>query len=430
MNKKIALLSTMLLLAPVTTQAQSQEITVSITPQQVYLNQEDITRYARGYNINQTNYYKLRDIQSILNKTDKKFKIQYVNRGLFGDILITRNQADDGVDLKEQYPTLDNLKISLGQDKVFVDKVYTQVKSYKINGENYYKLRDICDLLGVTVNYNQQTNSVELHTIGVATPKLEEPKIPTDIQEGQSIIVNTKEELGDVLTKATKKGLKTVKISFKTPKYTQPEIKEYLGSLDLWVDTYVYNHEYTYRALSDGTITEIEVKLTSRVADEDKKAVNEFMNNWVKNNMSQSDDDYTKVKKIHDYIVDNTTYESNSETTPNGHSVYDVTGALLDKRAVCDGYSKAFHELAIKSGLESKRVSGDAWNDSYSGPHAWNIVKVNGKWYHVDTTWDDPLTPDGRPVKTYDYFLKSDDYMAKSRTWDRNKTPKALENYK
>lgn len=430
MNKKTALLSTMLLLAPVTTQAKQGEITVSITPQNVYLNQEDISRYARGYNINQTNYYKLRDIQSILNKTDKKFKIQYVNRGLFGDILITRNQADDGVELKEQYPTLKNLSVSYGQDKVYVDKVYTEVKSFKINGENYYKLRDVCNLLGVTVNYNQQTNSVELHTIGVSTPKIEEQKIPTDIQEGQTILINTKEELGEIIGKAIKKGIKTIKVTFKTPKYKEPEIKEYISSLDLWEDTYVFNHQYTYTTLADNTITDIAITLVSRVADGDKKAVNEFMNNWVKNNMSQSDDDYTKVKKIHDYIVDNTTYESNSETTPNGHSVYDVTGALLDKIAVCDGYSKAFHELAIKSGLESKRVSGDAWNDAYSGPHAWNIVKVNGKWYHVDTTWDDPLTPDGRPVKTYDYFLKSDDYMAKSRTWDRNKTPKALENYK
>lgn len=430
MNKKVALLSSVLLLAPVTTQAKNQEITVSITPQQVYLNQEDITRYARGYNINQTNYYKLRDIQSILSQTEKKFKMQYVNKGAYGDILITRNQADDGVVLKEQYPTLENLRVSHGQDKIFVDKVYTEVKSFKINGENYYKLRDICNLLGVTVNYNSQSNSVELHTIGVATPKIEQPKPIVELENGKEVLVNNKEEMGNILTKVVEKGLKEVTISFISPQYKEQEIHDYINTLEIMNDTYVNQFQYNYNMLSDGTITKITFTFKSRVGDGDRQKAEAVIDSWVKQNISQSDNDYTKVKKIHDFIIDKVDYKQDSETTTSGHSVYDITGAMLDGQAVCDGYSKAFQEIAKKAGLETKRVTGDAWNDSYSGPHAWNLVKVNGKWYHVDTTWDDPITSDGSKVKVYDFFLKSDDYMAKSRTWPRDRTPKALENYK
>lgn len=429
MNRKGAILGAVLMLAPVTTQAQKQEIEVAITPQQVYLNQEDITRYARGYNINQTNYYKLRDIQSILSKTDKKFRMQYVNKGAYGDILITRNQADDGVLLKEQYPSLDNLSISYGQDKIFVDKVYTEVKSFKINGENYYKLRDVCNLLGVTVNYNTQNDSVELHTIGVSTPKIEKSQ-DTVVAEGKTFKVNTIEEMGKLLGEAVEKGIKNISFDYISPKYKIAEIEKYIDTLNLTEEIYVDSYSYSYSMLSDNTVTKITFKFTTRVSDEHKKEAEGVMDSWIKNNINQTDNEYTKVKKIHDFLVDSIDYEMKSDITVNGHSVFDVTGALLDGQAVCDGYSKAFNEIAKRVGLETKRVTGDAWNDTYSGGYAWNIVKVNGKWYHVDTTWDDPISYDGKRRKTYEYFLKSDDYMAQSRTWDRNKTPKALENYK
>lgn len=430
MNKKVALLGSVLLFAPVITQAKgnSEQITVTTTKQQVYLNQEDITRYAIGYNVNQSNYYRLRDLQGILNKTDKQFKIKYENKGAYGDIFIIRNQADAGVETIERYPTLKNLRVSVGQDKVYIDNVYTDVNSYKINGENYYKLRDICNLLGVTVNYNHETNSVELHTIGIAAPKIEQTQ-DNVVAEGKTIKVNTSEEMGKLLQEAVEKGIKTISFDYISPKYKIEEIEKYINSLDLTDAIYVNSYTYTYSMLSDNTVTKISFKFTTRVADEHRKEAEEVMNSWIKNNINSTDDEYTKVKKIHDFLVDSIDYEMNSETTVNGHSVFDVTGALLDRQAVCDGYSKSFNEIAKRVGLETKRVTGDAWNDSYNGSHAWNIVKVNGKWYHVDTTWDDPVSKDGKRRKTYEYFLKSDDYMAQSRTWDRNKTPKALENY-
>ena len=44
---------------------------------------------------------------------------------------------------------------------------------------------------------------------------------------------------------------------------------------------------------------------------------------------------------------------------------------------------------------------------SGGGPHMWNMVKVGGLWYHVDVTWDDPISSSG-PMLRYDYFLVSD----------------------
>ena len=60
----------------------------------------------------------------------------------------------------------------------------------------------------------------------------------------------------------------------------------------------------------------------------------------------------------------------------------------------------------------------------------WNMVKVDGKWYHMDVTWDDPLTSDGRPMLRYDYFLISEAKIREDHTIDNDfKIPTAPSNY-
>lgn len=106
--------------------------------------------------------------------------------------------------------------------------------------------------------------------------------------------------------------------------------------------------------------------------------------------------DYDKVKAIHDYIIENTSYDMNLKN----YSAYD---ALIGKSAVCQGYTLAAYRLFTAAGLESRIVTGYAGGS----PHAWNIVKVDGKWYNIDITWDDPVSQTGEDLLTYDYFLKN-----------------------
>ena len=107
--------------------------------------------------------------------------------------------------------------------------------------------------------------------------------------------------------------------------------------------------------------------------------------------------DYDKVKLIHDYIINNTSYDTKFVKS----SAYDL---LVEKEAVCEGYALVAYRLFLAAGLESRIISGEGNGE----PHAWNIVKVDGKWYNIDLTWDDPITNTGRQVIRYDYFLKSD----------------------
>lgn len=130
---------------------------------------------------------------------------------------------------------------------------------------------------------------------------------------------------------------------------------------------------------------------------------------WIKTGMSNAD----KILVMHDYLILNTKYDYDNflnGTVPDiSHTAY---GVLVDGVAVCDGYSLAFKDLMTRLGISAIFVSSDEMS------HAWNMVKLNGKWYHIDVTWDDPIfkAADGWFNDDYDlegrvdhdYFLLSD----------------------
>ena len=97
--------------------------------------------------------------------------------------------------------------------------------------------------------------------------------------------------------------------------------------------------------------------------------------------------DRDKILAVHDYIVNNTYYDVvnyYAGTVPNVS--YSIEGVMIKHRAVCDGYSKTFDFFMDALGIESERITGTA----NGGSHAWNRVKVDGIWYYIDVTWDDP----------------------------------------
>ena len=113
--------------------------------------------------------------------------------------------------------------------------------------------------------------------------------------------------------------------------------------------------------------------------------------------------DFQKVMAIHEWMVFNLKYDYN-------YSIYDVDGMLDKRTGVCDAYAKTFLMMAELVGLEATRVTGTANNGEETESHAWNQVKINGVWYNLDVTWDDPGTGDTKYIN-YDYFLISDSVM-------------------
>lgn len=124
--------------------------------------------------------------------------------------------------------------------------------------------------------------------------------------------------------------------------------------------------------------------------------------------------DYDKVKAVHDYIVLNCEYDYENyvnDTIPQDS--YSPRGALINKKAVCEGYAAAFKAFMDELSIPCKFVSGKASsNGDFTGRvnHAWNRVEVGGVWYQIDVTWDDPV-PDQKGKVRYKYFLLSDEEM-------------------
>lgn len=123
--------------------------------------------------------------------------------------------------------------------------------------------------------------------------------------------------------------------------------------------------------------------------------------------------DFARVQAVNEYLVLNTTYGGTKEDR------YTTYGLLTDKQAVCQGYATAAYTLLKTMGMDVRYVVGIGYNRSGgSEEHAWNKVKVDGKWYNLDVTWNDPV-PNREHTVSYQYFLLSDkvfnqDHVAKN----------------
>lgn len=119
--------------------------------------------------------------------------------------------------------------------------------------------------------------------------------------------------------------------------------------------------------------------------------------------------DYELELYANDYLVENCVYDKEAAETEDiaGHE-NDAYGALVEKKAVCEGYSRAFQLLCNRLGIDCISVSGTADGE----PHGWNNVKLDGEWYEVDVTWNDTDGDTEFPV--YDYFNLPSDKFSES----------------
>lgn len=118
--------------------------------------------------------------------------------------------------------------------------------------------------------------------------------------------------------------------------------------------------------------------------------------------------DYEKVKAIYGWLCDNVKYDYknlNDRTYLLKHSTY---AALVQHKAVCQGYATAFYRLALMAGLDARFISGyglveDETGNPYWGEHGWNIVRLDGQWYYLDATWDASYSEE----EEWAYFLRA-----------------------
>ena len=155
-----------------------------------------------------------------------------------------------------------------------------------------------------------------------------------------------------------------------------------------------FNHiETQYDSLGKVTV-HIQKSYSKKQIQEISQKVDEL----AKELIIPNDTDVNNIRRVHDYIINNSVYDS-------GRSDYNITtyhsdiayGPLFQGYGICGGYTDAMELFLEKMGIKSYKISSEQ--------HVWNAVYVDGKWLHLDLTWDDPVTSDGSNILLHKFFL-------------------------
>jgi len=119
----------------------------------------------------------------------------------------------------------------------------------------------------------------------------------------------------------------------------------------------------------------------------------------------------TREKTIHDWMVKHITYDQSLVR-------YSDYNAFFDRSAVCQGYALLTDRMLAMAGVEDKIVIGKAGG----GDHAWNMVQLCGNWFHLDTTFDDPVGM-GPDYIRWDYYNVTDSALGFDHSWTRSDYP-------
>ena len=155
------------------------------------------------------------------------------------------------------------------------------------------------------------------------------------------------------------------------------------------------------KVIPKGKITEYMPQIQQQQAELTQK---------VKEITAQIDENWTPLQKalyLHDYIATHGQYDTISKVDVQNkidERRRDAYGMLIDGIGVCQGYTLAYRLLLKEVGIDSGTVTSDSMN------HVWNLIQIDGNWYHVDVTWDDP-TEDRIGQSQHVYFCLSEDKL-------------------
>lgn len=173
-----------------------------------------------------------------------------------------------------------------------------------------------------------------------------------------------------------------------------------------WVE-----ERYTYaNNLTGGTSLNLEYTMTASEANLYLTELN-IATDAMLEEISPSLSDYEKAVIVHDKLIQHVTYDLEASHQKEAY------GALIDQRATCLGYARAYQLLLLKLGIDTQVVYGDAGE-----PHAWNIVKLDDDYYFVDATFDDRELIGGGGYLSHEYLFLDDSQSMKTHIPSGNGT--------
>lgn len=218
---------------------------------------------------------------------------------------------------------------------------------------------------------------------------------------------DTYEKLENVLFEQMKNYNQDIEIKYTGTIDSIEEIIQDAVDKDIYVNSNIKSANWTITEYPRSKTANINVEINYIITGSKRLEADKKIDVILSEIIDPSMNDHEKVKSVHDYIVKNGMYDS----TFQFYSDYDL---LMEGTSVCNGYALLAYNMIEKLGIPVKLVSGTGHGE----PHIWNMVKLGEHWFHMDTTWDDPL-PDNGTV-SYSYYMLTDNEILKDHTIDEN----------
>lgn len=233
----------------------------------------------------------------------------------------------------------------------------------------------------------------------------------TYVQNTEDFVPLSYQDLLNIYYTITNHGFKTFTF------YCPSEYKDCLNDVekisnDPEILTNINNFVHPYNGFSNiRTIIsesgEINITVTYLYSEEETRQINAKVDAIYEEIIDEEMDTYEKIKNIHDYIINHTKYDVERNTSDaSKYNSYKAYGPLLEGYATCNGYTDAMALFLTKMGIPNFKVATELMQQDISG-HVWNAVYLDGKWLHLDLTWDDPVSDDGKDYLQHKYFLIS-----------------------
>lgn len=165
--------------------------------------------------------------------------------------------------------------------------------------------------------------------------------------------------------------------------------KDIIADINNFVHPYNSFESINIDIISTGKVN---VKINKVYKDKEIDLINDYIDLFIVDNITENMSNYDKIKIFHDFIVNTTTYDETLK-----EESYTAYSLITTNKSICGGYTDIISIYLHKLGIQNYKITSEN--------HIWNLINLDGNWYHVDATWDDPVASDGNEYLVHNFFM-------------------------